>query len=78
MEPTAEWLKIWEEKREFTLAPNDLDLYFSEKKINDINVDQIDLGEISLPSGKIIVNDPLGQYLALDNNNFIFYEVKSK
>ena len=70
MEPTAEWLKIWEEKREFTLAPNDLDLYFSEKKINDINVDQIDLGEISLPSGKIIVNDPLGQYLALDNNPY--------
>ena len=78
MEPTAEWLKIWEEKREFTLAPNDLDLYFSEKEINEIKVDQIDLGEISLPSGKIIVNDPLGQYLALDNNPYFIETPKGK
>lgn len=74
MEPTKEWLKTWEEKREFTLAPNDLDLYFSEKEINDIKVDQINLGNISLPSGKIIVNDPLGQYLAMDNHPY-FVEV---
>lgn len=70
MKPTAEWLKIWEEKRDFTLAPNDLDLYFTEKEINEIKVDQISLGEISLPTGQIIVNDPLGQYLALDNNPY--------
>ena len=70
MKPTAEWLKMWEEKREFTLAPNDLDMYFSSKEINDIKVDQISLGNISLPTGQIIVNDPLGQYLALDNNPY--------
>ena len=70
MEPTAEWLKIWESKREFTLAPNDLDMYFTSKEINDTKVDQIDLGEVTLPTGKIIVNDPLGQYLALDNSPY--------
>jgi hypothetical protein len=78
MGPTAEWLKIWEEKREFTLAPNDLDLYFSEKEINEIKVDQINLGDISLPSGKIIVNDPLGQYLALDNNPYFIETPKGE
>ena len=70
MEPTSEWLKTWEAKRELTLAPNDLDMYFTSKEINEIKVDQINLGEISLPTGKIIVNDPLGQYLALDNHPY--------
>ena len=70
MQPTAEWLKTWESKREFTLAPNDLEKYFTDKEIGGVEIDQIEMGEVSLPSGKIFVNDPLGEYLAMDKDPY--------
>ena len=39
MQPTAEWLKTWESKREFTLAPNDLEKYFTDKEIGGVEID---------------------------------------
>ncbi len=70
MQPTAEWLKTWESKREFTLAPNDLEKYFTDKEIGGVEIDQIEMGEVSLPSGKIFVNDPLGEYLSMDKDPY--------
>lgn len=76
MQPTQEWLTIWESKRDITLSPNDLDKYFTDKEIGGIAVDQIALGEVSLPSGKIFVNDPLGEYLALDDTPYFLETAK--
>ena len=55
MQPTAEWLKTWESKREFTLAPNDLEKYFTDKEIGGVEIDQVNMGEVSLPLVKFLL-----------------------
>ena len=61
--PTPEWLKKWKQVKEKTVSPVDLNTYFEESEIAGKQLAVMEIGPCSLPSGKILVRDPL-VYLA--------------
>lgn len=62
--PTKEWLAKFEEVREMTLSPVDLNEYFEKPKIAGKSLAVMEIGPCSLPTGKVLVRDPL-VYLGL-------------
>ncbi|MDR2051387.1 MAG: DUF4241 domain-containing protein [Deltaproteobacteria bacterium] len=59
MRPTEEWLALYERKRRLLFCQTDLNAYFSADEIAGKKLDRLQLGSVSLPSGAIIVCDPL-------------------
>ena len=57
--PSKEWLTKYESKKESLRCKIDLDAYFTENKIGKINLDVLNIGKVSFPTGKIIACDPL-------------------
>jgi hypothetical protein len=57
--PTKEWLEKWKSKRSKTVSPVDLNEYFTKSIIAGMNLDLLDLGKISIPTGELLVRDPL-------------------
>ena len=55
----SEWQEIYERNKEKFRCKIDLESYFTEKKIGKMEVDILDIGEVNLPTGKIIACDPL-------------------
>lgn len=53
------WQEMYERNREKFRCKIDLESYFKEKKIGEIEVDTLDIGELNLPSGEILACDPL-------------------
>lgn len=53
------WQEMYERNREKFRCKIDLDSYFTEKKIGEMEVDTLDIGELNLPSGEILACDPL-------------------
>lgn len=60
---SGKWLEAYSEKKELTRCPVDLSTYFSGGRIAGREVDVMSLGTCSMPSGRLIVRDPL-TYLA--------------
>ena len=60
---TNEWLSSLEEHREELRSEIDLNAYFSSPEIGDKKLEVIEIGLCSIPSGEIVVADPL-VYLA--------------
>ena len=56
---TDEWMGKYEEMKDKFASWIDLDIYFTEKKIGDTDVDTIDIGTVSFPTGRILACDPL-------------------
>lgn len=54
-----EWQDMYERNREKFRCKIDLESYFREKKIGEMEVDTLDIGELNLPSGEILACDPL-------------------
>lgn len=61
--PAPEWLKKWKQVKEKTVSPVDLNTYFEESEIAGKQLAVMEIGPCSLPSGEILVRDPL-VYLA--------------
>ncbi|KRT15359.1 hypothetical protein ASU31_15140 [Pedobacter ginsenosidimutans] len=59
MIPSNEWLKIWNEKRNLLACPNNLNDYFEETSVAGKKIDHLELGSVSIPTGEILVRDPL-------------------
>ncbi|MDR3075897.1 MAG: hypothetical protein LBU26_01250, partial [Synergistaceae bacterium] len=59
MTPTAEWLEIYEKTRERRRCPADLNAYFTAGEIAGKKLDRLAIGPVSLPSGEVVVRDPL-------------------
>lgn len=59
MTPTKEWLAQYERVREKTASPVDLNTYFEQPEIAGKRLAVMDIGPCSLPSGKVLVRDPL-------------------
>jgi hypothetical protein len=59
MQPTKEWLELYEQKRPLMVCRTDLNAYFTADEIAGKKVDRLEIGTVSLPSGEIIVCDPL-------------------
>ena len=55
----SEWQEIYERNKEKFRCKIDLESYFTEKKIGKMEVDILNIGEVNLPTGKIIACDPL-------------------
>lgn len=54
-----DWMKKWELGKEKTLCPVDLNKYFEQKEIAGKSLATINIGSCDLPSGNILVRDPL-------------------
>lgn len=53
------WQEMYERNKEKFRCKIDLDSYFTEKKIGEMEVDTLDIGELNLPTGEILTCDPL-------------------
>lgn len=53
------WMKKWESIKEKTASPVDLNAYFEQKEIAGKSLTTINIGPCDLPSGNILVRDPL-------------------
>lgn len=59
METNNNWIEEFNKSKHLLKRPTDLDSYFSAKKLYGIEIDQFTIGKINLPTGEIIVCDPL-------------------
>ncbi|MDR2007041.1 MAG: DUF4241 domain-containing protein [Acidaminococcales bacterium] len=59
MQPTKEWLELYGRKRLLMVCGTDLNAYFTADEIAGKKLDRLSVGVVSLPSGEIIVCDPL-------------------
>ncbi len=57
--PSKEWLEKYEAVKQALVCKNDLDAYFTEKKIGNAQVDTLDIGTVHFPTGTILACDPL-------------------
>lgn len=67
------WMKKWEEVKDILTSPVDIEAYFTSSEILDQKMEVMAIGNVSLPSGKVIVRDPL-VYLNRDEKPY-FTEV---
>lgn len=59
MQPTKEWLEKWEKARKILKPSNNLEDYFTKKEITGKELDVLDIGPCSIPTGEFLVRDPL-------------------
>lgn len=59
MAPTNEWLSLWKRQREKLKCPVDLNAYFTLPEIASKQLAVMDIGPCSIPTGQILVRDPL-------------------
>lgn len=53
------WQEMYERNKEKFRCKIDLESYFNEKKIGEMEIDILDIGEVNLPTGEILACDPL-------------------
>ncbi|WP_185226532.1 DUF4241 domain-containing protein [Chryseobacterium indologenes] len=53
------WMQKWEEVKGKFESPVDLETYFTSEEIMEQKMEVMAIGDVSLPSGKVIVRDPL-------------------
>lgn len=53
------WMKKWNEVKDVLVCPTDLESYFTSDEILSQKMEVMEIGNVSLPSGKVIVRDPL-------------------
>ena len=57
--PTEEWMNKYEHIKDKLICKTDLDAYFTEKVIVNMEVDVLDIGTVHFPTGTIFACDPL-------------------
>lgn len=57
MKPTKDWLKKYNSAKYLLNSSIDLDAYFTLKKIGNVKVDLLDIGNVHFPTGKILACD---------------------
>lgn len=53
------WMQKWEEIKDKLISPIDIESYFTSEEIMEQKMETMEIGNVSLPSGKVIVRDPL-------------------
>jgi hypothetical protein len=53
------WMQKWEEVKDILVCPTDLETYFTLNEIMGQKMEMMSIGNVSLPSGKVVVRDPL-------------------
>ncbi|REC53792.1 hypothetical protein DRF62_12110 [Chryseobacterium piscium] len=64
------WMKKWEEVKDILTCPTDLETYFTSNEIAGQQLETMEIGNVSLPSGKVVVRDPL---VSLDANQSPYF-----
>ncbi len=64
------WMQKYEEVKDILICPTDLESYFTLNEIEGQPLETIEIGSVSLPSGKIVVRDPL---VSLDNHQSPYF-----
>ncbi|WP_159479469.1 DUF4241 domain-containing protein [Chryseobacterium sp. 18068] len=64
------WKKKWEEVKDILTCPTDLETYFTSNEIAGQQLETMEIGKVSLPSGKVVVRDPL---VSLDANQSPYF-----
>jgi len=59
MQPTKKWLKKWEKVKDKLQPNSNLVNYFTLKEIAGKEIDVMDIGPCSIPTGEFLVGDPL-------------------
>ena len=59
MQPTKEWLENWEKVKDKLQPNSNLEEYFNSKEIAGKELDVMDIGPCSIPTGEFLVADPL-------------------
>jgi hypothetical protein len=66
--PTVKWLELYNAKKHLLVPTGDLNAYFSAAEIAGQKLDQLSLGSITIPTGQMLVGDPLSYMCDPDNN----------
>lgn len=53
------WMEKYEEVKTILVCPTDLETYFTLDEVCGLPMEKLEIGQVSLPSGKILVRDPL-------------------
>ncbi|AZA53259.1 DUF4241 domain-containing protein [Chryseobacterium sp. G0201] len=53
------WMQKWEEVKDIMVCPTDLETYFTSNEILGQKMETMPIGNVSLPSGQVVVRDPL-------------------
>lgn len=53
------WMPKWQEIKDKLVSPVDIETYFTAEEIMEQKMETMEIGNVSLPSGKVIVRDPL-------------------
>ena len=70
MEATKEWLEKYEEVKDLLVSPVNYDELFVQEKVDGKKLFLLDMGEVSFPTGSILVRDPL-VYLRRDEEPYL-------
>ena len=70
MQPTKEWLEKWKKVKDKLQAPRNLEDYFTLKEIAGKELDVLNIGTCSIPSGKLVAGDSL---VTMPDENLIPY-----
>lgn len=65
------WMQKWEEVKDILICPTDLETYFTSDEILGQKMETMEIGNVSLPSGKVVVRDPLVSLNANQSPYFI-------
>jgi len=64
------WIQKYEEVKDILICPTDLESYFTTNEIAGQQLETMEIGNVSLPSGKVVVRDPL---VALNANQSPYF-----
>lgn len=53
------WREKYEEVKNILVCPTDLETYFTSDEVCGLPMEKMEIGQVSLPTGKILVRDPL-------------------
>ncbi|GEN75189.1 DUF4241 domain-containing protein [Chryseobacterium hagamense] len=53
------WMQKYEEVKKMLVCPTDLETYFTLDEVGGLPMEKMEIGRVSVPSGKILVRDPL-------------------
>ncbi len=65
------WMQKWEEVKDKLISPVDIEAYFTSDEIMDQKMEVMEIGNVSLPSGKAMVRDPLVYLNGGENPYFV-------
>lgn len=70
MQPTKEWLENWEKVKDKLQPNSNLEEYFNSKEIAGKELDVMDIGPCSIPTGEFLVADPLVYLVDRDEKTY--------